>query len=679
MVRHTIPLSVTLLVLLAGLSSASETSGQIDFHVSIVGDGVLHPGDDTVITVLIENEGKVSNFLLNENTSQLLTLLTTAKDLRVEIEDRWIPIEVRTLNPQLIGDLPGGRVAQAKFRIKIDENAEPGDYRIPVKLRYTKVTYSESSSGTLITYHEGESDTDYLKIKIARKDYDFSIESVESALKTNQEGIVRVTVENTGNNRIYNATLTISCTTPLQSDPEAMSAYLGDLNVNGEANAEFKIHVMEGALNASYPAKLILKFRTSDDITKMLSKPVGLKVSDVKTFVITDVESSITTSKTISRASSTPPSLTTVGQQQSTQLLMIPSRGFVSIGIKSNENVSDAVAVLSFDSPLIKAENSPYLGHLKKNGVKKALFYVKSTAPPGKYRAYVILKYKNELGDAGMSEKHYFEVKVSSTPLLALKKVETKNLGVGMRGKIDVELKNGMNCTVRDTTLVILSPDPSITPLSSSYFIDELKPGETGKARFRLSISSNALNGSYRLYLVERYSLKNAEDLVSIAEIPVVVEPGMAYFEVLSIKSNLHPDETGDVVIAIKNTGMEIHNAVVKLDLSPPLTIAGGSSLSTLVGKSQPGLYFIGALKTGDTATARFRVDVDKDAGSGSYPVKISVEYYDDEGYVHTSNPITASVEVREKPLLTPLTGLAITISFAGLALAGKFIRKRLK
>ncbi|RLI76696.1 hypothetical protein DRO97_00100 [Archaeoglobales archaeon] len=342
--------------------------------------------------------------------------------------------------------------------------------------------------------------------------------------------------------------------------------------------------------------------------------------------------------------------------------------------------MNDVIAMLSFDNLLIQTENAPYLGHFERGEIKQALFYVKATAPAGAYRACLILKYKNTLGDEVVSEKHYFEVLINSLEPLRIVKVETKNVGVGLKGDILVDVKNEINYSVRDITFFVISSDSAITPVSSSYFVGELEPGEFGQAKFRLSVSGDAVSGLHRLYLVERYDLGDADDLVSVTELTTFVESKMAYFEILSIQSNLHPDETGDVIVKIKNAGsLTLHNTVVKLELNPPLTIAGGSSLSSLIGQAQPGLYFIGTLKPNQTAVAKFKVDVDKDAGAGFYPINIVAEYYDNEGYMHTSSPITASVEVKEKPLITPLMATAIALAVIGLAIAGRFARRRVK
>ena len=639
-----------LLIILIGVAGAQK----IDFHVSLLGDGKLHPGDDTTITILIENEAKISGFTLNENTSDLLNLITTAKDVRVELSESYLPITVETVNPQLIGDIPSGKVAQASFRIRVDENAELGEYKIPVKIRYTKVTYTFTSTGVDISYRDDFS-TEYVKIEITKKDYNFDVLSVKSALRTNSKGVVEVTIKNTGRFKIYDAILRMNASTPLSPDLETHSVYLGDLDVDRTAKASFKIYVMDGAISQEYPAELILAFRKSDGSESVLTKKIGIKVENKDTFDIKEIKSFLTSSKTVQSNS-------------------IPSRGFLSVKIKANENMKDAIALLSFDTPLLQAENSPYIGDLSAGEDKEVTFYIKSTAPVGIYRGSLTLKYKNDLGDEIISEKHYIEVVVGSSPL-KVEKVETKNLGVGMRGDIAILIKSTHNITNAEFAIL---PPPSITPLSPAYYTAVISTNETKEIKFRVSVSNEIISGSYKIYLIGKFSLDSVEDLVSISEFPIIVKPKAAYFEVISVEGTLYPDSTGEIIVKIKNIGdTTIYNGVAELTVSPPLTIAGGSSISSLIGVSQPGLYFVGTLKPNDVAVAKFRIDVDKDAGAGFYPITIKIKYDDEEGYTHESSPITASVEVKEGSLINPLTVSVIILVLIAVIAGVKFAKKR--
>jgi len=543
---------LAILILTTGVVNGAE----IKFHVSVFGSPKLHPGDETTLTLLIENEGTETNFPLNENTSKLLQLVTTAKDLRVELDDSNVPIKVESANPQLVGDLPSGRIAKVSFLIRVDDDAELGEYRIPVKLRFTKVTYSFTSAGALVTFNENEFDVEYLKVEIAKKDYDFDVLSVNSSLKAGRECVVSVVVENTGNEALHDATLYINATPPLVPNPKASSVYLGDVEAGERAKASFKVYVMEGAMNGTYPVTLVMMFRTSSGKLIALSKSVGLEVSKEEQFVVTEVESFLTSPKTVPEFSQIASAIKTLNPkaQQSSKLVTIPSRGFVFVSVKNvGESVSEAEAILTFDNPLIKVENSPFVGDFKSGEVKSFLFYVTSLAPPGKYRAQLVVRFKNEMGDEE-SVKESLEVEVSPSPPLKVEKVYA-SLGVGSSGEVKVEVRNSLSEVVSSAEFVVVPSNPLIIPLSPVAFLSDVKPGETGQIKFRLSVSDEATSGSYELYLIEKFSLKKARDLVSVAEVPIVVEPKTARFEILSIDSELHPDETGDVIVRIRNAG----------------------------------------------------------------------------------------------------------------------------
>ncbi len=210
--------------------------------------------------------------------------------------------------------------------------------------------------------------------------------------------------------------------------------------------------------------------------------------------------------------------------------------------------------------------------------------------------------------------------------------------------------------------------------MTSSSYVESSEDTAT----FRVKVSDDAVAGNHILYLVETFDDDYASDLVSVEEFPVYIAPKLAAFQVLSVKSDLKPDSTGDVVIELKNAGnAEIYNTVVMLEVSSPLSIAGTGTFGSILGQSQPGEYFVGTVKPGDVATARFRVDVDKDAGEGSYPASIKVKYYDESNYEHVSNSIVISLEVKPSPPY--ILYAAIGIAAIGLVIAAGIVRRRRK
>jgi|GEM_PF-454624 hypothetical protein len=699
-------LGISVVAILTMLTFPANAT-QISFHVSVVGDGILHPGDEVPITMIIQNDARYDG-PFNENISEMLPMLTMAKNLRVKLDPVYGVIDVRNVDEQVIGDLPSGVPTRAVFIVKIPENAREGEHSIPLKLKYTRIEY-DLINQKLIYFDER--DIEYFKISIRKKDYDFSILSVSSDLVAGKEGMVEVKIKNIGLNTIEDAMVLLNCTPPIQPNPKAMTAFLGDLKSEEERNIKFKVYVMDGALNQTYPANLMLNFKMRGR-PMVLFKPLGLKVRAENHFFLANVKSFVSAPKTVRLSLSGMPSLSSMsipglsipemsGSHSSTgmpseiaissistllstpslpsvssSVATIPSRGYITLTLTNNgDDVSDAYAFLSFDSQSIQVENNPYIGELKKGESKDLTFYLRNFAPPGDYMGYIVVRYINKLSDEELSGKLYLKLHVSSQPALKVLKSETIELIPGMTGELILNLEDTIG--VSSANLYLLSPESGLKAVSSSALVDDF----SRNVRFRISADRDIVSGLYTLYLVESFSTTKAKDLVSIAEVPVKVESKSAYFEIVSIESSdLYPDSTGYITVKIRNSGtMEVENAVLKLELSPPLSIAGGSAIGSIIGQSQPGTYFIGKLKPGDTAIAKFRVEVDKNAGEGMFPVKVQLQYRDGQGYMHTSEEITTSVEVKEKPAITPLIAGALVLAVIALIIAARFARKRRK
>ncbi|MEM0203672.1 MAG: hypothetical protein QXO16_07500 [Archaeoglobaceae archaeon] len=669
--------------LVLALTPALALDAQIDFHLSVAGDGILHPGDEVALTILVENEGKVANFLVNENTSQLLSLITTAKDVRVELESGY-PITVETVNPQIIGDLPSGRIASATFRVKVDEEATYGEYSIPVEISYTKISVSIVGSNYSLTYEGDQKVMEYVKVKVAKKDYDFSVQVLSEPLKAGKDGKVDVIIENVGDRDFRGAVAILNVSSPILPNLDAISSYIGDLKQGEKASVSFKVFVSEKAMNQSYPASLIVKFSTPSGQQIAISKQIALKVEKDKIFSVSRVESFLTPAKSVQSSQSTQVSLGSLPfsslmqtSQSSTQFITITSVGVVIVEFESHEEFRSVSAILTFENQLLQPQNSPYFDSIKKGEKAIAIFYVKSLALAGSYRGNFLLKYKSELGDELITPAEPIEVKVSSA-IVDVEKVNSK-LIVGLNGDLKVLLRNKLGYALKNADFYIFTP-PSIKALSQSSYIQILNPNDVGELRYRLSVSEDALSGYYKLYLLARYSVGEAEDLVSVLEIPVFVAPKVSAFEVLSVDGELYPDSTGEIAVKIKNSGNAVaKNAVVEVQLSPPLSVAGVSSIASMIGSSQPGLYFVGTMNPGDVVVAKFRIEASKDAGVGFYPATIALSFEDEDGYKQKSNPITVSIEVKERPLLNLVTITTSILVFIAIIAIARFARKRKK
>lgn len=653
-----IPAAILLLSVL--LVQTVSASADFTFHVSIQ-NSALHPGEVTVLTLAIENDARLSGFPVNENTSSLIPLLTTAKNLRVQLDDGDVPFKVKSANPYIIGDLPSGIVSRAAFTIEVDDNASEGKYTLPVKLRFGKVTYYLANGVPIISY-ESEEDVEYVEVTIEKKDYDFSLRVLESDLISGEEGAVKIEVVNSGKNPVENCVVVLNATPPFMPNPSGAAAYIGHLSPMERKNATFKLHVMDGVANQTYPATLLIRFETTSGIPRVMLKTVGLEVSDRTHFRLLNSESFV-------------PSYTPVQARAEVSGV----RGYVVVSLKnSGESVSDAVALLKFENMMLRAENSPYLGNFSSEEVRKLVFYITSTAPPGKYRGILQIAYRNKLGDDEVSGQIPVEVDVGRQNSIAVELLPLERIEAGAVESIRVSVKNMLDENITNLKLTLISPERTITPVSSTVYIDSLRAGESKEVNFRISVSDQIAEGKHSLYLLERYGVGEVRDLVSISEIPVSVRPLERDITVVSVKGHLTPDETRSLELTVLNSGNKtMYDAVLELDLSPPLHPAGSSSLMGITGKPQPSYYYLGTLAPGQQAVAKFRVEVDKDAGKGDYPISVRVRYDDEEGYVHLTYPVTASVKVVERPVFTPVVLVATVMVAAAIILSAVFYRKR--
>ncbi len=669
-------------------------SAEMKFHATCVPD-TLHPGELTKITVLIDNDAHANGFVVNANTSDLLKMITTAYNVRANMSGD-LPFTVENAHYQFVGTIPQGMPGKAIFIVKVPDNAKPGTYSVPVELKYTQIVANPSTNGFSLTYLD-QVDTVYVKLSIVKKDFDVSVKS-DSALLAGEEGTVKLAVTNTGKYAMDNVSVVVNATPPFMPNPGAATAFLGKLEPGQTKYASIKLFVSSSAVNQTYPLRVLVVFNTPGGRPVMVPKQAGIKVvsrdvfsvrvvsSHVSRFVALPPTTGITGSSTqmpsttpsiplsmptsaMSSATSTPSS--TPAAASTTASSTLPSIGYFVISVKDNSLTARDVTVnVLFTNPMLTALNNPYIGTLKPGESKSTVVYVRSLAPEGTYKAYVVISYKNAAGDSVVSKKYPIAVKVLSPPFKVVK-VETKNLYVGNIGEVDVQIAGN----VSNANFYLISPDPSMKPVSLTSYA--FAPNSTLK--FRVYVSSQAVDGYHCMYLVGRYDEGEATNLVSVLKVPIFVEPKTVLFRVVKVESiGLYPDETGTVKVTVINAGKTpVYNAVVELKISPPLSIAGESAIGSMIGVSTPGTYFVGTLKPGEKATASFRIKVDKHAGPGNYPANVRILYYDSNGYQHLSNSITVSVEVKNKPLLTPLTASALIVTLIGLIIAVRYARKR--
>ena len=130
---RTIPtiLAVVVLVTTAGTATAAVT-GSPDIRVTF-DDNTVAAGEETTLDVVLQNSGDLDSG--SSTNPSLNSEVTTARGLTVDIESNDAPLSVTT-SQRAVGDLVTGSPTTVSFGVSVDENAEPGVYRVPVALEY---------------------------------------------------------------------------------------------------------------------------------------------------------------------------------------------------------------------------------------------------------------------------------------------------------------------------------------------------------------------------------------------------------------------------------------------------------------------------------------------------------------------------------------------------------------
>lgn len=179
-------------------SSQTLTQGGPDFHI-IGPEFGIHPGQTLDVTFHVQNDAEV---IAGSTTSTTIDRITTARGVRVSVEDGRAPVTVQSGTIGL-GNVPEGQTP-ITVRLTINDNAKPGEYELPVRIRYSATTLISEASGV----HQEVTRTVTRQLPITiEKSSRFQIVNTTSDLRLGEQGPVRLEMRNTGEQTATAATV----------------------------------------------------------------------------------------------------------------------------------------------------------------------------------------------------------------------------------------------------------------------------------------------------------------------------------------------------------------------------------------------------------------------------------------------------------------------------------------
>ncbi len=386
------------LFIIAGLMIAPAMAGEKylagspELDAALSGTNEFSPGDEVSLTIIIENSGLNIAKIIRSDIITREDNPNTAKLVSVGLGEGDAPLTVKS-DPQMIGDITGGRSSSATFLVEFDADALPGTYTLPIFLEYTYLAYSEEIGTQLITYdYDTKEEILSVDVKVV-SEVRLEVEDIGTeSINVGTEGFVTLTVRNTGQTEAQKAILRLARNDNSPLIPTDGNVYVGDLAPGEAIEARFKVSVSEDAEIQTYPMDVYLEYEDEDGDSVL---------SDIETFGV-PVGGKID----FAVISAVP-----VIKPGDTDVLEIV---YKNVG---DATVYDAQARISAVDPFTSNDDTAYLGDLAPGEESVARFEV-SVDSTGTVKMYGLdseIRYKDILGNSQISDT--IKIKVEVVPL----------------------------------------------------------------------------------------------------------------------------------------------------------------------------------------------------------------------------------------------------------------------
>lgn len=369
-------------------------SGGPNLGGAIAGTNEFFPGEDTKITVLVENRGLIDIKIIRDDIVSRDDLPNTAKLMRVGLGTGDAPITVKT-DPQMIGDLSGGSTRSVAFNVKIAEDALAGDYVIPLTLQYTYL-YSAESEGqdNIHYYYKDELKVLNLSIKLQSTARLEVLQVTTEQLNVGTEGYLSLTLRNVGSEDARKGVLRISRNGNSPVIPTDSSVYVDTFPPGDTTIARFKLSVSSSAEGGqTYPIDLVLTYKDSEGT---------MATTETVTFGV------VVEGKVDFEVISPPPQIA-IGEKK-------------VIGVEYRNTgaakVFNAQARLSAVDPFTSGDDTAFLGDMAPGESKVAAFEVNvdSGAIAKEYGLDSEIRYRDALDNSLISDTMKVKISVSERP-----------------------------------------------------------------------------------------------------------------------------------------------------------------------------------------------------------------------------------------------------------------------
>jgi hypothetical protein len=336
----------------------------------------------------------------------------------------------------------------------------------------------------------------------------------------------------------------------------------------------------------------------------------------------------------------------------------VDSLKFVLIGNIERDDLPTTAKMVTVglsagNAPVIVKNDPQSVGDIKSQGMVTVSITTRilSNANEGEYQipltiGYTYLASSNQDASDNLQSNYQqmtetFPITIKIKPQVKIEVLEAvpENLNVGSEGYLNLTIKNAGSEDGRKATVKIIRNGASpVIPTDSSVFIGDFPHNGTVTCRYKVAISSEAEKQTYPVDVVVIYENRDGDMVTSASDTLGIPVGGKISFTITSGIVQVVQGSQNAIQVEYQNSGTIIaYNAQARLAVVEPF-------------KSTDDTAYLGDLKPGDKATARYQMSADDAAVIKDYTLDTEVRYRDALDNSQVSDTINVPVQVQPKP-----------------------------
>jgi hypothetical protein len=269
--------------------------------------------------------------------------------------------------------------------------------------------------------------------------------------------------------------------------------------------------------------------------------------------------------------------------------------------------------------------------------------------------------------------KEVFPLAITIRPQVKIEVLEAvpEALNVGTEGFLTLRIKNTGSENGKQATVKVTRNGASpVIPTDSSVFVGDFPSGGIIDCRYKVAVSSNAEMQTYPVDVAVTYENDEGEIITSEPFTIGIPVGGRTAFTVASAPSVLTAGSKGVISVDYQNSGSAtVYKAQARISAVDPFMTNDNTA-------------YLGDLKPGETATARYGMSVNSEAMPGEYVLDSEVRFRDALDNSQVSDTVKVQVQVGERPgagdpVTGPLVALLIVAVIIGAGYYVLVMRKK--